>query len=217
MKLEDVYYFSMKKILQPKLFALVEEVIQLSAAHPIDEIEVQKKINAVSRSRDNEHLRQASNLVAEIAAFADLTKRSKAPHWVPELKDKKMPDLEVDQYPIEVKHLNSPRAEHDALADGQLYGGSVDTNYHIGLDKKVGDFIKDARKKFISYNHLKNDNGSAEGTLYLYFSKSIDAGIADSIEWMAKMEDRIEAIAKRHLLSTDKITLEIRDIDQILE
>jgi len=217
MTLEDVYYFSQKKQLHPELFSHINKAVQCSMANAADAAEVQRRLNLLSRSKGNEHLRQASNFVAEAATYTLLEEAGEGPHWVPEVADKKMPDLEAGQHPVEVKHLNSPRVEHEALANGEMYGGSVDTNYDTGLDKKIGDFIKDTREKFTSYNLLKRGVAEPEGTLYLYFTKSIDAGIADGISWMTKMQDRIESIVKKHLLEKDRIALIVTDIDHILD
>jgi hypothetical protein len=129
-----------------------------------------------------------------------------------------MPDIRIahpKDIPVEIKHLNSPRVEHEALANGETYVGSVDKSYDQGLQKKITDFIADAKTKFGSYYSLSKGNVSDGGSIYLYFSKSIDASIVDGIEWEQKMVDRIRAIATP--IAGTEILLEVIDIDSIFQ
>src|ERR1019366_9518397 len=165
------------------------------------------------RTKDAEHVRQCSNFLAEIGAFDDLINQNIKPHWVPETKVP-MPDLQYSlgsvEVPVEVKHLNSPRIEHDTLFSGKSYGGSVDKNYQFGLRKKIIDFVNDARVKFVSFNKIVNKINSSNGTLYLFFSKSIDAGLLDNIKWEKTMGERIKIIAEP--LMQDDLKLIVIDI-----
>ena len=216
MQLEDVTYFAVKKYQHPALFEFVKAVVVDSVSDDSDRLEIQRRLRLLNRSQGNEHIRQASNFIAEVAAFHSEQVMA-MPHWVPELANRKMPDIEVGGYPIEVKHLNSPRDEHEALANGDVYGGSVDKDYDVKLSKKIVEYITDARRKFVSYNELKNNTPKQEGTLYLFFTKSIDAGLVDTIPWATKMEDRVREIAYSQLTNGDTIKLIIRDIDSILD
>lgn len=217
MKLEDIYYFSIKKLQHPQLFDFAQHIVEISESNSQDEAEIQRRIMLLSRAKDAEHVRQCSNFLAEVGAFDDLLAKGKEPHWVPESKIR-MPDLDFSQddhkHPVEVKHLNSPREEHDALFSGKAYGGNVDNNYQRGLEKKISDFIDDARSKFASYNRTVNGINSSEGTLYLFFSKSIDAGLLDGIEWVQSMKQRVSNIASP--LAGKDIELIITDIDLLV-
>jgi hypothetical protein len=217
MKLEDIYYFSIKKQQHPQLFEFAQKIVDISESNPQDKIEIQRRMSLLTRSKDAEHVRQCSNFLAEVGAFSDLADQDIEPHWVPESKVR-MPDLEYDlsgvKEPVEVKHLNSPREEHDALFSGKSYGGSVNKDYHFGLEKKIADFVDDTRSKFTSFNKAVNGIESSNGTLYLFFSKSIDAGLLDGIEWEQNMDERIKAIAEP--LTGDDIKLIITDIDTLV-
>lgn len=217
MNLNDIHYFSIKKIQHPPVFDLANKVVEISTLNTADNTEIHRRIALLSRAKDAEHIRQCTNFLAEIAAFYDLSEKGVEPHWVAETKRHRMPDITYIkssfQVPIEVKHLNSPREEHDALFTVGTYGGSVDKNYHIGLIKKISDFINDAKAKFISFNAQVNGNNAKKGILYIYFSKSIDAGLLDGIEWEENMLDRVTQIAQH--LAGDEIELMIADIDEL--
>lgn len=216
--LEDVFYFSVIKRHNPPLFELVRGVVQTSMDNPNDKKEIQRRLLLLTKSSDAEHLRQASNFLGEAHAFAKLSEEGHDPHWVPEARYK-TPDLQYGvknlQIPVEVKHLNSPRDEHDALYRGDTWGGSVDKNYQLGLEKKIQDFVAESKLKFKSFNQKVSGLTSEAGMLYMYFSKSVDASIVDLIAWEDKMHDRIKAIAEP--LVGRKITLVIIDINKIVE
>ena len=214
MKLEDIYYFSVKKQQHRPLFDIVKKVITASAADPLNAAEIQRRLELLTKSKGNEHIRQCANFVAEAIAFNELIEQGEIPQWVPE-NSNPTPDMQYlvggKSEPVEVKHLNSPRDEHEALASGQLWGGSVDPNYDAGVAKKVVDFIVASKKKFATHNKAVNGvDGDESGILYLFFSKSIDADLTDGIEWQTKMEDRIKAIAAPHI---DGITLIVKDLN----
>jgi hypothetical protein len=217
MKLEEIYYFSVKKHRHPALYDLAQKIVKISEQNPHDKEEINRRMSLLTKSSGAEHVRQCSNFLAEIGAFNHLFTQDIAPHWVMETS-RPMPDLEYGETykkPVEVKHLNSPRAEHDALFSGQMYSGNVDHQYHIKLQKKISDFIDDTRKKFTNFNKQVNGTEESKGTLYLFFSKSIDAGLLDGIEFEQKMEDRVKAIAEP--LAGNDIELIVTDIGSLVE
>ncbi len=68
-KLDDIYYFSIKKLQHPVVYELVEEVVDISNSDPLNKIEIQKKLNSLSRTTSSEHLRQCTNFLAEALTF----------------------------------------------------------------------------------------------------------------------------------------------------
>ncbi len=214
-ELDNVYYFSVKKRQHPEVFNLVQNVIEDSNQHSGDKLEIQRRLRLLTTSEGNEHLRQCSNFLAEALAFAEIHNKGQTPHWVP-VTSLPTPDIKYEAsgmfQPVEVKHLNSPREEHEALASGMMYGGSVNMDYDAGLVRKINDFIVSAKSKFLQFNASVNETESEKGTLYLYFSKSIDAGLTDGIEWQKTMKERIADIATP--LCGDEVNLIIEDINE---
>lgn len=220
MKLEDIFYFSVKKQQHIPVFELANKVVEDSQTDTTDSAEIQRRLTSLSKTENSEHIRQCTNFLAETIAFTNLVDKGLSPHWVPETKKHKMPDIAYEESgrktPVEVKHLNSPHEEHEALSTIGTYGGSVNNKYDNGLVKKIGDFIDDARAKFLSFNsQINNDNDCSTGILYLYFSKSIDAGLLDGIEWGENMFDRVSRIAEP--LAGDDINLIVADIDSVFQ
>ncbi|HVX01059.1 MAG TPA: hypothetical protein VHA52_11580 [Candidatus Babeliaceae bacterium] len=216
MKLEDIDYFLLKKNQQPAVYELAQRTVDESRKDSADTVEIERRLQLLTRSSGTEHIRQCSNFLAEAMAFNALLDASHVPHWVPETTYS-TPDLcyrsSSDAVAVEVKHLNSPREEHEALASGHTYGRSVDMNYDAGLQQKIEDFVASARRKFKKFNEIENDRSSDEsGELYLYFSRSLDASLTDGISWMRTMKQRVTGIATP-LCGTD-ITLIVTDIDE---
>ena len=216
MKLEDVHYFSVKKQQHPPVFELAQRTVDESKKHTGDTAEIDRRIEVLTHSKDAEHIRQCSNFLAEASTYNDLLDKGEGPHWVPETSNP-TPDIQYSdahgkQIPVEVKHLNSPRDEHDALYAGSTYGGSVDHSYEAGLQHKITDFVTSARRKFKKFNEDVNGENSEAGVLYLFFSKSIDAGIVDGIAWEKTMKERVTAIAQP--LCAPEINLVVTDIDE---
>lgn len=215
MKLKDIDYFSKLEHQSPELFELAQKVVNVSETNIQDKIEIQRRMKLLTRTNGVEHIRQCSNFVAEIGTFNDLIDQGTKPHWVPE-SNIPMPDIQYTlndvSCPVEVKHLNSPREEHDALLSGKLYSGYVDKEYDMGIQKKITDFIDDARKKFACYYKEVNKMENCDGTLYLFFSKSIDASLLDSTGRGLAMEKRIKSLCDP--LVGDDIKLKIVDIDK---
>lgn len=216
-KLEDIYYFSVKKLSSPAMFDLVNEVVS-NPSCPEDRVDIQRRLALLpAKTDDAEHVRQCSNFVAEAHAYSELLRLDCNPHWVSEEKYP-TPDMKCDKagkaLPVEVKHLNSPRDEHDALFEGKMWGGNVSKDYHLGLQKKVEDFVKSAKSKFQAFNLQERDEKTCTGLLYIYYSKSIDAMLNDMIDWETKMHKRIEDILVP-LIDGDDIEYVIIDIDTI--
>ncbi|MEI6228977.1 MAG: hypothetical protein WCP11_03070 [Candidatus Saccharibacteria bacterium] len=216
MELKDIDYFSKIEQHNPAVFNLATKSLLISNKNEQDSIEIQRRLLLLSKSTGNEHLRQCSNFLAEVISYCELFSQGKDPHWVPE-SSSPTPDIQFacgdGQMPVEVKHLNSPHDEHEALASGRMWGGSVNPDYNDGIQKKIDEFIVSAKNKFLSHNKRINSKDNDEsGVLYIFFSKSIDASITDTIPWQTKMEDRVRAIAE--LTIGDKIDLIVRDIDK---
>jgi len=217
MNLEDIYYFKSKKSYSPNIFDLVKKTIEFTEHNIGDKQEINSRLKLLSTLNGPEQVRQCSNFLAEVLAFNHLISQGFAPHWVPEHISKKMPDLEFTKngtrIPVEVKHLNSPRIEHEALSNGLIFGNTVDNNYHFGLKTKISYFIDNASLKLKSFNLHHENLDSKRGVLYIYFSKSIDAIITDQLEWELNMINRVTNIAET-LVSND-IKLHVFDIDQL--
>ncbi len=214
MKLKDVYYFSIKKHKHPPVFNLAQKVVAASETNQQDSEEIQRRLSLLTTSTGNEHLRQCANFIAEAVAFNELLEQGKDPHWVSE-NSNPTPDIQYvagnGQTPVEVKHLNNPHDEHEALASGQMLGEFINPNYDVGISQKINDFFSSAKRKFVAHNKQVNNIDSDAGILYLFFSKSIDADLADGIPWQIKMEDRVKAIAGP--LVGDNITLIVKDLN----
>lgn len=215
MKLDEVKYFSAKKKEQPKVYDLALKAVEESNKTETDATEIDRRIELLTRSDGTEHLRQCSNFLAEAIVYVELVDKKLNPRWVPET-NYPTPDISYNdeklEVPVEVKHLNTPRDEHEALANGKTYGGSVNMNYETGLQKKIQDFIASAKTKFTKFNEVSNSLDSESGTLYLFFSKSIDAGLTDGIKWEKTMKEKILDIAVP--LYGDFIKLLVKDINE---
>lgn len=216
MKLEDIHYFSIKKQQHPPVFNLAQRAIDESKKYNQDALDIERRMELLTHSKGAEHVRQCSNFLAETSTYNDLLDKGREPHWVPETT-KPTPDLQYinshgRKVPVEVKHLNSPRVEHETLFAGNTYGGSVNQSYEVGLQQKVADFVASARRKFKNFNKTVNGEDSEAGELYLFFSKSIDAGIVDGITWEKKMKERVTDITQP--LCSPDITLIVTDIDK---
>jgi hypothetical protein len=216
MKLEDVYYFSFKKTQQPEVYNLVQRTVDASSKDSQNAAELDRRLQLLTRTSGNEHIRQCSNFLAETVAFNSIMDAGHTPHWVPETKNP-TPDIQYQGksaiIPVEVKHLNSPHEEHEALASGRQYGGSVNFDYASGLQRKIEDFITSTRRKFKKHNEVVNNRLQDEsGELYLFFSKSIDASLTDGIAWERTMLEKVTNIATP--LCGSDVTLTVTDIDE---
>ncbi len=226
MQLEDIHYFSVKKIQQPSVFALAKKVYEACENNTDNNAEMQRRLYLLSRSSDGEHARKSGDFMAELAAFNELLDQGLSPKWLPESTTPgvKTPDIEIiigqTPIPVEVKHLNDPRDEHEATYAGQSIGGMVDFNYKRFLVKKVQDLACDAKEKFTQYHKDKNDGGSVSSRLYLFFTKSIEADLADIAhtalaqyggEKPKDMQEHIKAMAQPILDGAD-IELIVREL-----
>lgn len=216
MKLEDVFYFSIKKRQHPTVFELAQKAVTASEANHQNSVEIQRRLYLLTRSHGSEHLRKCADFIAEAVVFNELLGQGKEPIWVPENGVLPSPDFQYfsdnRQIPVEVKHLNSPRNEHEALASGEVLSGSVNPDYDIGIEQKIVDFVTSAKRKFIGHNkHVNRMDNDDSGVLYLLFSKSVDASLADYMSRQTKMEQRIKTIAKPMI--SDNIALLVRDLD----
>lgn len=215
MKLEDIKYFLVKKTQHPELFKLVQNVVNVSSKNNPERLELERRMSLLNSCTDAEHLRQCSSFVAEMLAYDELRKKRLKPQWVPE-SNWPTPDLRcfdpAREMPVEVKLLHSPGIEHDALYEQGTYGGSVDSSYYNGLERKIIDFINSAIGKFKSFNQRENSKDDDVGILYLFYSKSIDATIIDGVAWEKNMEDYVQGFVAKHCPPTMQVI--ILDIDK---
>jgi len=187
-RLEDIEYFSKKKQQDPAVFELAQRVFDASSKEPNNAKELERRLNELSRTQGAEHWRQSANLMAELVVFDELAKQGVAPRWIPESARKgiKTPDIEYTKgglrTPVEVKHLNDPKDEHEATYAGRSIGGSVDRDYKTFLGVKVKYLVDDATAKFSSYYSQPGSDSTSGPTLYLFYTKSINADIADIVE-----------------------------------
>lgn len=211
MKLTDVDYFKQKRCTQPSVYLLAHKVYTKSQGDDSDRLELDKKLQALANATESsEHLRQASNVVAEMVTYANLMDQKLEPHWVPEGK-KPAPDIrDKNGRPHEVKHINTPREEHEALSKKGTYGGMVDTQYAKGLQQKVRDNIDSAKRKFAEFNKTTNSRDSIEGTLHLFYSQSHDAELA-KVMGAKSMQKALSGMVKA--AAPKEIVVEISDIN----
>jgi len=206
--LTDIDYFRQKQSTQPGVYDLVKRTLDESDEN--DSAELQRRLLTLQRIKGTEHLRQCGNFVAEVLAYDALKQDGKNPHWLPESNNgKKMPDIEYGDpsRPVEVKHLNNPHDEHEALAAGKLHGGMVDPFSYKHLEKKVNDLVNDAIQKFKAYK----TNGTPDGILYLFFTKSSEAMVAELFPGATTMKDRITLMAQSVI--GPEVTLIVQDIN----
>lgn len=217
MMLDDIEYFRVKRSEQLPIINLAQKVLDDSMKDPNNATEIQRRLSLLTKSNDAEHIRQCCDFLAEAVAFNELTERGLSPHWVP-AANYKTPDIsyvvEGMGFPVEVKHINSPRDEYNALYAGEIWGGSVNYNYHEGVIKKIEDFVAETRAKFTEYHRQVNGSAYGYGALYLFFDRSIDATLVDRIEWEEKMEDRIKSYTES--IIGDDITLIVMDLNTVL-
>lgn len=221
MKPEDVEYFAQKQQSQPAVFDLAQRVYGACSTDPANKVEIQRRFSELSRSKNDEHLRQSANLVAELIVFSDLLDRGLVPKWLPEsaIVGVKAPDIEYAEagrcIPVEVKHLNDPRDEHIATYQGRSVGGSVDPNYSEFLEQKVAYLVGDAQEKFAQYTASNEEAGKPK--LYVFFTKSVNAEVADIVsvtmsqfdsEPVITMAAHIKRFAQQRLNSDIDLTVE---------
>jgi len=132
----------------------------------------QRETNFKERERE----RQISSFFAELKAANELLEKKFCSILFLEEGKNKMPDIyaqkeELDYY-IEVKRIQSPKDEDEALRSKGVYCGNINKNFASPLKKKILDFIKDAVEKFRQKNKfLKNE----QKILILDFEPGIDA------------------------------------------
>lgn len=226
MELDEIEYFSTMKALGRPAYKLAQRVVTASMMNERDAAEIQDRLKLLPRYKDDEHYRQCGNFMAELAAFDSLTAKGLNPHWVSQSKRKgiKMPDMEYEgapsHIPVEVKHLNDPRDEHIATFRGQSVGGSVPLDYKTQLTQKVTDLINDAEKKFKDFHSEFNDK-PGKNILYLYFTKSNGAFVADlAQQTLAQFDGQKAKTMVDHIrdiglpLVGDKTTLIAQELDE---
>jgi len=211
-KLDDIYYFQYMKIKRPSIYSLANEVYNLSQANTSDKSLFQSKLDKLATvpGNNNEQRRMAGDLLCEFHAYKTLHDAGISPHWVEETTSSS-PDIEYEKnkkpYPVEVKHVNPPRAEDIALSRGASVGDSVNTNYIQGVMQKVQDNLTSAKNKFNTFNGDATNNG----TLYLYYSQSLDAQIASYFPGSQTMQSKVEQIVSD--ISPKDIDVVVQDIN----
>lgn len=135
----------------------------------------QKKLDKNEREIE----RQIFSFFTEIRAAGDLAKEGfKNIKFLPE-DTTKVPDLTAKKtyktYYIEVKRLQSPRDENEALRSFGIYSSNVNEKFRDGLKKKIDDFIYDAKEKFSQYNAILDKE---QNILILDFEPGIDARLS---------------------------------------
>lgn len=125
---------------------------------------------------ERETERQIFSFFTELRAADDLvTEGFENIKFLPE-DTTKAPDLSAEKlgktYYIEVKRLQSPRDENEALQSSGIYSSNVNEKFRDGLKKKIGDFICDAKEKFGQYNTSLDKE---QKILILDFELGIDA------------------------------------------
>ncbi|HJP96028.1 MAG TPA: hypothetical protein VJ843_01510 [Candidatus Saccharimonadales bacterium] len=214
MVLQDIEYFAEKQWSHPEVFDVAQRVYDACLGDTGNNEEMQRRLAELSRTSGAEHLRQAGNFMAEIIVFSDLLSQGFCPRWLPEsrVRGVRTPDIEYiknDKHvPVEVKHLNDPRDEHEAIYAGRPPGGSVGLDYYAALESKVEYFVNDAMQKFACYKDSAAETGIPE--LHLFFTKSLEAKVADIMsQTLAQfgdpgltMKNNIEAIAQ-NMVSTE--------------
>lgn len=216
MSLDDILYFQINRQRLPAVYELATRVAELSGQTANDAADFERRLTLLAGvpEPNGEQRRKAVDFLCELIAYDQLHHQGFTPNWVPETR-LPMPDISYPAQelaePVEVKHLNPPRAEDVALSTGQMYGGSVNQTYELGLQQKIRDFIMSARTKFTHFNQQINERQSSNGTLYLFYSRSIDASLVDGIPWSTPMADRVTQIAEP--LAGSDVKLVIHDVE----
>lgn len=211
-KLDDIYYFREKKLSHPAVYNLAKDVRDLSQTNSTDKSLFQAKLDKLATvpGNNDEQRRMAGDLLCEFQTYKILHDAGVNPHWVEETTNRQ-PDLEYEKngesYPVEVKHINPPRAEDIALSRGVSIGGSVDTNYIQGVVQKIQDNVTSAKNKFNTFNGDTANNG----TLYLYYSQSIDAQVASYFPGSQPMQSKVEQIVSS--ISPSGMDVVVQDIN----
>lgn len=213
-KLDDIYYFQEKKVSHASVYNLAKEVQHLSTANSSDKRLFQSKLDKLATvpGGNDEQRRMAADLLCEFQTYKTLHDAGVSPRWVEEATTAQ-PDLKYEKngktYPVEVKHVNPPREEDVALSRGVSVGGSVDTGYIQGVVQKVQDNLMSAKNKFNTFNGDTANNG----TLYLYYSQSLDAQVASYFPGSQTMQSKVEQIVSS--MSPSGMDVVVQDIDTL--
>lgn len=159
------------------------------------------------KERENE--RQIFSFFAELEAGNEML--SSGFSCVQFLKEgeRKMPDLlakkEGELYYAELKRIQNPREEDEALRSTGVYLENVNQYFRTALQKKIGDFICDAKEKFTEQN---NDLSKAQKILVLDFEPGIDARL--KVNFNPKLEEIFDQNYFPSLEQTHDITIWLR-------
>ena len=106
--------------------------------------------------QQREKERQIFAFFTELMVVKELSEKSFEKIKFIEESNKKTPDLKAIkddiEYFIEVKRIQNPRDEDEAFKSQGKCSGSVNTNFHSPLLKKINDFVNDAKEKFEQSN-----------------------------------------------------------------
>jgi hypothetical protein len=135
----------------------------------------QQKLNNKEREKE----RQIFAFFAELKAANELSAKGFQNVQFLEEGKNKTPDISAEKkgnnYYIEVKRIQNPREENEALRSGNIHSGVVNKNFRTALQKKIGDFVCDAKEKF---KHQGNDLSKVQKVLVLDFEPGVDARLS---------------------------------------
>lgn len=159
------------------------------------------------KASDREIERQIFSFFAELKAAQKLLKNGFTNIcFLPENNGRKTPDLSARKdgktYYIEVKRIQNPREEDEALRSSGVHSGVVIASFRGPLQKKIGDFICDAKEKF---NQQDQNLQKEQKILILDFNPGIDARL--NVNFNATLNDIFSEKYFNQLERTHDITI----------
>lgn len=172
-------------------------------------INIQKDLSGLIQSNKNwknlsdpeeEHRRQFFDFLNEVLATRILKNKgfTRIQLIEDEKKEKKkiadiIAEKDKNKYVIEVKTIQRPREEDDALRIS-YYGSMVNPNFRISLEKKLRKILKDAQEKFVNYPEDQK-------LTMVFYNPGINASlvIKNSISEKVSLEDIFDPIYFQNL------------------
>lgn len=135
--------------------------------------------------KQNEKERQIFAFFAELKVTEELNNNEfKNIKFIQEQQSIKTPDLSAKKdgliYYIEVKRLQNPREEDNALRSTGQHRGDVNSEFRGPVCKKIVDFICDAKEKFKDIENRNVKINKEQKILVIDFEPGIDARLNDN-------------------------------------
>lgn len=139
--------------------------------------------NCDEKQREKE--RQILAFFAELKVAEELDNSGfKSINFISEKQSIKTPDLSAKKddavYYFEVKRIQNPREEDEALRSTGQHNGNVNSEFHEPLKKKMGDFICGTKEKFKGIENGNVKLNKEQKNLVIDFAQGIDARLNDN-------------------------------------